>query len=261
MADEEVKPEIEVAVAEAPAEVPAEEKPAAEAKDPAAAEAAPAADATPAEVEDWRDRELRRKHAQIKEKDRKLAERDQEIADLRTLAERPRAEGGEAAAVPAKPLAQMSQPEIQKAAQQLRDQERYQEQLASTNTNGEKTYGAEWDKALGRLTQFGTIDPQDMTAILNTDNSAKVLYELGKNPAEYQRILDLPPARRLNEYVKIAMKENPKAPQPSKAPAPTDPVKPRATPQPGLRDDMDDDAWFAQRRKDKREKFNASQGR
>lgn len=261
MADEEVKPEIEVEVAaETPAEPVVEEKPVAETKDPAT-EAAPTADATSAEVEDWRDRELRRKHAQIKEKDRKLAERDQEIADLRTLAESSTTEGTAPSVVPTKPLAQMSQPEIQKAAQQLRDQERYQEQLASTNTNGEKAYGAEWNKSLDRLTQFGTIDPQDMTAILNTDNSAKVLYELGKNPAEYQRILDLPPARRLNEYVKIAMKENPKAPQPSKAPAPVDAVKPRSTPQMGLRDDMDDDAWFAQRRKEKREKFNATQGR
>ena len=40
--------------------------------------------------------------------------------------------------------------EIQRAARALREQERYQEQLQSTNTAGEATYGEKWDKALDK---------------------------------------------------------------------------------------------------------------
>ena len=75
--------------------------------------------------------------------------------------------------------------EIQRAAQALRDQERFQEQLKSTNTAGETAYGDQWGKALDKLSTFGQVDPADFAAILNTDDPAKVLYELGSNPAEY----------------------------------------------------------------------------
>jgi hypothetical protein len=82
--------------------------------------------------------------------------------------------------------------EIQRAAQALRDQERFQEQLKSTNTAGETAYGDQWGKALDKLSTFGQVDPADFAAILNTDDPAKVLYELGNNPAEYQRLMNHP---------------------------------------------------------------------
>jgi hypothetical protein len=136
--------------------------------------------------------------------------------------------------------------EIQRAAQALRDAERYQEQLQNTNAAGETAYGkGDWSKALDKLATFGTVDPEDFSAILNTDEPAKVLYELGNDPAEYQRVMALPPARRKIELVKIAIKQKP-------APAA---AAPTPAPKADLSDKTDDADWFAVRKKQKEERF------
>ena len=79
----------------------------------------------------------------------------------------------------------MDNEEIRRAAQALRDQERLQERLQATNAAGEAAYKDQWGKALDELATFGHVDAADFTAILNTDDPAKVLFELGSNPAEY----------------------------------------------------------------------------
>jgi hypothetical protein len=204
--------------------------------------------------EDWRDKEIKRKHAKLKEHERELERIRKENEDLRALAQA-RAEGKETPTEPK--AATVPQDEIQRQARALREQERYQEQLQNTNSAGETTYGDKWGKALDKLATFGTVDPADMTAILNTDNPAKVLFELGSNPAEYQRIMDLPPAKRLTEIVKISMKEAPKpAPNISKAPPPTESVGNRATPEVDLRSEKISDAdWYAKRQQEKKARF------
>lgn len=205
-------------------------------------------------AEDWRDKEIKRKHAKLKEADRELERVRKENEDLRQLAQA-RAEGKEAPAETK--VAPVPQDEIQRQARVLRDQERYQEQLTSTNAAGEKNYGEKWGRALDKLATFGQVDPADMTAILNCDSPDKVLFELGSNPAEYQRLMDLPPAKRLTEIVKISMKETQKpAPNISKAPPPTDSVGNRANPEVDLRSEKTSDAdWYAVRQKQKEERF------
>jgi hypothetical protein len=204
--------------------------------------------------EDWRDKEIKRKHAKLKEHERETERLRKENEDLRALAQA-RADGKETP--PERQAPDKSQDEIQRAARALRDQERYQEQLQSTNSTGESTYKDQWGKALDKLATFGTVDPADMTAILNTDNPAKVLFELGSNPAEYQRLMDLPPAKRLTEIVKISMKETPKAaPNISRAPPPTESVGNRVSPEVDLRSEKTSDSdWYAVRQKQKAERF------
>lgn len=212
-------------------------------------------------AEDWRDKEIRRKHAKLKDAEREMERIRKENEDLRSLAEAraaARAEGTEAQPEPKpKPAPVVSQEEIQRQARALRDQERYQEQLNSTNAAGEKEYGDKWGKALDRLASFGQMDPADMTAILNTDRPEKVLHELGSNPAEYQRLMDLPPAKRLTEIVKISMKEAPKpAPNISKAPPPTESVGNRVAADTDLRSEkVSDEAWYAKRQAEKAKRF------
>ena len=134
--------------------------------------------------------------------------------------------------------------EIQRAAQAMRDQERFQEQFKSTNAGGETTYGKDWGKVLDKLATFGEIDPADFEAILNSDEPAKILYEIGNDPAEYQRVMALPPAKRKVELVKIAIQQKP-------APAAAPPPAPKAD----LSDKTDDADWFAVRKKQKEERF------
>jgi hypothetical protein len=136
--------------------------------------------------------------------------------------------------------------EIQRAAQALREQERFQEQLQSTNAAGVAAYGkGGWDKTLDRLSTFGQIDPADFAVILDSDDPAKVLHELGNDPAKYQRLMDLPPPRRRVELVKISIKET------AKAPAAVTPPAPKAD----LSDKSSDADWFAARRRQKEERF------
>lgn len=207
-------------------------------------------------AEDWRDKEIKRKHAKLKEKEREVELIKKERDDALALAQA-RIDGTETAEQTTQRAPGVSQEEVQRQARALRDQERYQEQLNSTNSSGETTYGDKWGKALDKLSTFGQVDPADMTAILNTDNPAKVLFELGSNPAEYQRIMDLPPAKRLTEIVKISMKEAPKpAANISRAPPPTDSVGNRATPEVDLRSEKTDDSdWYAIRQKQKAARF------
>lgn len=231
-----------------PAEVVEQPKP----EEPAAPEPKPApispelvAEEVP--VPDWRDKELKKKHAQNKEKDRQLAEKAQELADMRTLLEQRVAAPAEGEPAPqrAAPVApNPTQAQIQDAARQLREQERYQENLTKTNEAGEKAYGKDWGAALENLSTLGTVEEDVMTGILATDAPHKVLHDLGKNPAEMQRIMELPPARRQTEFVKLSLKETPKVPV-SQAPAPTEPISGRVSPSAMPSDNDDDETWYA----------------
>jgi len=215
-----------------------------------AAEAAAAVGEAPAgmseeEAEDWRDKEIRKKHRQIKERDDRIAHLERENGDLRTIAEK----GGKLEVGPA-----ATQEEIQRAAQQIVQQQTYQSQLSDINEKGTKTYGASWEKSLERLATFGTMDPNDMTAIMATDDPAKVLHEMGTNPKEFQRIMELPPARRQTEYVKISLKA-PETKQVSKAPAPTNGIKQTVQPSADLSDKDSDDDWYRKREAQRQAKF------
>lgn len=250
MADEN---EVIDVVADAPAIQPVEENKNAEAQTPVEAQSEPS-ETVQEPVEDWKDKELSRKHAKIKEREREIEQLRREKADLEVLAQA-RAEGRE---VPNNVVPQdKTQDQIQAAARQLREQERYQEQLVNTNSLGEKAYGEKWSKALDRLATFGTVDAADMQAILHTDNPSKVLFELGNNPAEYQRIMDLPQPKRLTEIVKISMRETPKPkPNISNAPAPTESVASRVVPELDLANPkISDTDWYAVRLKQKEERF------
>lgn len=229
-----------------------EEGAAAEATAEESTEAEEEAAGAAAETEDWRDKEIRRKHAQLKERERELAELRKKASDLEVLLATGTGEA-ERQAPPA--AAAMTPEEVRREAQRIAAEDRYKERLTNLNTKGETDYGADWGKALDRLTQFGELE--DLPWIMEgVDNPAKVLVELGKNPAEYQRIMDLPPARRQAEYVRISDRQPVKA-QPSKAPAPTDPVNPQRV-APGFDpydEKTDDNTWFENRRKQKEERF------
>lgn len=65
-------------------------------------------------------------------------------------------------------------------------------------------------------------------AVMDAENAGDVAYYLGKHPKEAQRIASLPPLSAVREIGKLEAKllaEAPKPKQPSKAPAPIDPLK------------------------------------
>ena len=91
-------------------------------------------------------------------------------------------------------------------------------------------------------------------AAMEAENAVDVMYWLGKNIKEAERIASLPPRTQVREIGKIEAKllaEPPTKPKtPSKAPAPIQPLSgaaPAATDGPSENDDMD--AWVRKRRK------------
>lgn len=244
------------AVAEAATETAAAETPAA-GSEPEAGEETPAADSgaddAGGEQPDWRDKELKRKHAKLKEAERREAEMQQRIADLERLAAGAQPANGEGAETPAPQMPTQraqtfTQEEVRREAARLLEEQNYQNALIETNTSGQKAYGQKWTRALENLATFGEVEVGTMQAIMATDNPHKVLYELGANPADYQRIMDLPPARRHTEFVKLSLKPEPRVAV-SQAPAPVEPLRGGGTTGRSLEDKMrddkiNDDEWY-----------------
>jgi hypothetical protein len=153
---------------------------------------------------------------------------------------------------------------VKQAAQQLRAQEKYDEDSNRTDAEGRKAYGDKWGKTLDRLPKMGGIEVGDMVNILATDNPHAVLYALGNDPDLYDRVMRLPPARRHNEFVKLGLKApgtastTPKTP--SKAPAPVNPIKGNravSAQRVNLTDDkIPDDKWYEERNRTRRRKFS-----
>lgn len=226
---------------------------------------------------DWRDKELRRKHAQLKQREREAADLRAENESLRAMAEgrstRQPAAGADDPPAPAarttdrQPAAAPSDDEVNARAQTIVARQRYDDDCNAADAAGKKTFGAEpWKKALETLETLGGIpDIDDMVHILATDDPAKVLYDLGSNPELYQQVMELPPAKRRTELIKIAIKPAPKGRKVSDAPAPIDPVSGRPTGTAAnagdiYNDKLDDDNWYKIRQRQKAEKFAREQG-
>lgn len=226
----------------------------------AKAEPEPEPEAKPEEVPEWARKEINKKHAKNKELERKLAESMAELESLRVVAQR--LENPDAPPQ-AQPQAYDNQAAIDAAAQRIVAQREYEASVNAINVAGEKTYGAEWQKAIENLVTLGgdgSFTVEVMQGILATDDPAHVLLELGRKPAEYQRIMELPAAKRQTEMVKIAMQTPTKA-KISSAPAPVDPVGGRPAPSAGLRDDMTDDEWNAARDAIERKRWEEKRAR
>ena len=250
MADEEVV--AEEIVAEKPAEVIQEELPLETTDEkPVEAEVIEAKAEEPEVIEepkpDWKDRELKKKHAQIMQARRELESKDAELAALRA----------------GKPpdLSQIAPQEVEARARQIVDEQRYIENCNAANESGQKNYGSQWKAAVETLEQLGGFDIPTMRGIMATGAADKALFQLGRNPDEYHRIMDLPIERRIVEITKLTEKAMVAPKQVSQAPAPVRPVGGTAAPaKTELNDKMSDDEWYAAAKAQRAKKF-ANQGR
>lgn len=160
--------------------------------------------------------------------------------------------------------------QIRAAAQLLTAQERYDEACSNTDSNGRKAYKDKWSSATSKLAKMGGVSVDDMVAIVATDHPEVVLFTLSQRPDEYERIMALPPAKRTNEFVKIGLKEPPKAISTKESVRPGDVAKPvrpiQGSRQSGTNsrvnlydDKVSDDDWYAERNKTRRKKFSDAQ--
>lgn len=198
---------------------------------------------------------------------RKLAAKDQEIADLKAkLASgtaKPGGEGddgnrndqGEAAPISFKSKEEFDRHVAQEAARQNAENE-FNRRCNELADAGEAAFGKEaFNEALENLRLLD--DKQEiplrlLDAALAADVPEQALHELGKNPEKAERILALPPAKMIAEVVKIGMKKSaPAQRQRSQTPAPSKPLAGGggASDDAGLGDNVSDDEWLKNRTK------------
>lgn len=200
----------------------------------------------------WRDRQLARLNAK-----KRSAEED--VRAARTIAE-----GGAAAPE------NLTEAEINKRAEvrasQMSAQERYDNDANAAFAKGSEVYDKKWKTALDRLPNLGGVDLSDMQNILATDKPHVVLFALS-DPETYERVMALPVAKRHTEFIKLSLRDEPKAAKtakeskrPGDAPPPVRPLsngRKVAAQAVDLADDkVSDEAWYAERNRTRRKKFS-----
>lgn len=257
MAEEELKQE----------ELPlVDEKPAEAVPDKVEETVEVAAEETPAEVKepeaepekpDWRDKELKAKHRQNKDLERRLAEE----RNAREAAEAINAkfnQGKQEAAPPG----YVPATEVSRLAAEERAKEKYIEQCNIAANAGEKTFGADWKEAIENLELKGGFDEQTMRGILatarrhGTEAPAKILFELGKDPNRYDALMALPYEERIIEMADLV--RQPATKTVSSAPAPVAAIGGKAAPAgKTLSDGQTDDEWYSVRMGQKRKRWES----
>jgi hypothetical protein len=266
MADEEVKPNEEVPAVpietseEVPAEAKQEELPLDASQETKTEETVieePKVEEPKIEEPkpDWKDKELKAKHRQLQEAKRREADLQRRAEAAEALASK----FNQKVEIPEFQPSVVPADQVEKRAQELLAQQKYLDECNKTNSVGETKYKTDWKDAVSNLEMLGGFDQDTMNGILASDDPSKALYELGKNPDNYHRIMELPVPRRIIEIGKLSMQStSPK--KVSEAPAPVNPVGGRAAPAATTLDDkMDDDKWFATRRAQRRAKWEAQQ--
>ncbi len=238
----------------------------------------------------WRDKQMARQYRQKKDADERLTKmaeveaENQRLTDLANSANRKAKPDDEPPrAVPAQPAPKQTpglSPEAMAQARFTIGVEKLGEQL-----NGRK----EWASASRNLEAAGGIPPEVVSAVLDTDDPAHVMIQLGANMEKFQQIMDMPEGRRRAALVKIGMETAkseaspppPPVKKPSSAPAPRESLPsgggaappgdsivpdrddrapiptPGHFPEDKYRSDEHDAAWYAARKEQKRN----SQGR
>lgn len=233
----------------------------------------------------WRDKQIGRNHRQKKEADERLArlaELEAENNQLKELAQagrKPKADAEPAPkpAPPQKPATPAVDP-MAEARFQV-GVERLSEQL-----NSQK----DWKQASKNLEAAGGVPRDVVAAILDTDDPAHVMTQLGMNMERFQQIMDMSEGRRRAALIKMGMEATgapapepkPEAKKPSAAPAPRvdtpsgvaalapgeglvpdrddrAPIPPPGEyPKDRFRGEEHDAAWYAARARQKREALN-----
>jgi hypothetical protein len=151
----------------------------------------------------------------------------------------------------------LTQAQVQAEAQRIVAEQRFNDACNAVFDAGKSEF-PDFEDAVRTVGATGVLTPPFLEAVTSLDNSAKVLYELGKNPEEAQRIAALSPTKQAVELAKLDMNVAKVAAKPvSRASAPIKPVNGavRTTTEPS--DDDDTATWMKKRRAQKAARMNA----
>lgn len=116
-------------------------------------------------------------------------------------------------------------------------------------TAGKTAFGEDFDTAAQNLRSVGAMNKDVLDLVFETDDPAKVLYELGSDPDRAASIIAMPAAKRALEIAKlsvVAPKKAAAAPL-SNAPRPVTPVDGSARVSASPSDNDDDETFFRKR--------------
>jgi hypothetical protein len=135
--------------------------------------------------------------------------------------------------------------EVERRANEKARQDRFDADANAAYTKGVAAH-KDFDEAIRTLASLAGDSYQAIIAeALVTDAPHEVLYALGSDPEEIDRIRGLSPAKRIAEFTKMTLKPSPK-PQASKAAAPIQPVNGNTAKDFDFNDpDADDAEWHA----------------
>ncbi len=209
-------------------------------------------------AKDWRDKEMARRSRRIDEERARAEAAEAENKRLRDLAESLTREQAPPAAgdpppaqrqsPPADPERRFTQAEVRAEAARIAAEDAFKRDFASAYEAGAKQFTrGKMDEAIGRISELGGLDADHLNMVLATDDPGKVLYQLGANPEEFQRIMDpnMSFAKRTVEFTKMGLKQAAPAKRASATPPPVEPLGGSG----GVADDrysdkVDDEAWF-----------------
>lgn len=176
----------------APTEEPVEAPPAASSP---AAEGGPAARINKLTAEKWEEKRAREAaEARARLAEETLAELARANPDL---AGQVRAPGTPAASPSASPERRFTQAELQAEAQRIAAEQVFNGKINDTVMAGRQAH-ADFDASVAELKKITgpVVPPEFLIAALETGQAPELIYSLGKNPGEADRILSLPPIQQ-----------------------------------------------------------------
>ena len=207
---------------------------------------------------DWRDKELSRRKRRMDELATHAQEVEAENKRLRDLAESltrqtpPNPANPDATQPPPRqpapdPERRYTKAELEAEARRIAAENDFKRDFNGAYEAGADKFGRDkMDEAIGRISDLGGLDYDHLQMVLATDEPGKVLYKLGAEPEEFQRIMDLPFNRRVAEFVKMGLKTAPAPKAASKTPPPVEPISGGGgdAGDHRFKDKMSDDEWF-----------------
>lgn len=164
---------------------------------------------------DWRDKQLRKRNAQLAEARAALSKKDEieaENARLKALLEAAqKASGGkdgseDGARSPAPTTKGLTEAEVEARAERIAAEKQFKRDTEAALAQGAKDYPKkDWEQAIENVKAAGGFDPEVLAQILGTDNPAKIIFELGKDPDRFEEVNNLSPHRRMAEFVKMTI--------------------------------------------------------
>lgn len=133
------------------------------------------------------------------------------------------------------------------AANAEQAQREFDEKCNVVYSAGKGVYNDDFDTAVQNLHTVGAMTPDVLSLVLETDDPAKVLYELGSNPEQAATLAAMTPTKRAFEIARLSQPAPKKATPLSKAPPPVPGIdgSARVTAMPSDADD--DDTFFRKR--------------